>query len=272
MDHSFDISIAQKYGIPAAILYRHFQFWIAKNKADGRHLHDGRSWSYHTRHGLTALFPYLGEKQVRGAIKRLIDGGEIIKGNYNKRGWDRTTWYAFADEKTAFAAFPAHWPKGPMERPKGPMEQAKRANGTGQKGQTIPDNKPDTKPDNAKADLSGLSGKATAEASLGMRKLRRRGVIEDVAKSLAAVHTDADIDQAIKNGLALKLQQQGPFNLAGYVVETLNTAREEGGSIKPTKLARQLKRKFAEKMRPTAKLTAQQVAERKAQLLKQCQV
>ena len=274
MDHSFDILIAQTYGIAAAILYRHFQFWIVKNKADGRNFHDGRTWCYITIDALCKQFPYLGSGQIRGALKKLIDAGILVKGRYNQTGYDQTTWYAFGDEKTAFSDYPAHLLKQQMDSPKQQIQGAKTANRSCKNGGSLEgtDNLPVGEPDNAKAFFFGLSGKATADASLRMRTLRRIGVIEDVAKSLAAVHSDAEVDQAIENGNALKLQQQGsgkPFNLAGYVVETLNTAREEGRPIKPTKLARQLKRKFAEKMRPTAKLTREQMEERRRHCIAQ---
>ncbi|MBW8041715.1 MAG: hypothetical protein FVQ85_17195 [Planctomycetes bacterium] len=46
MEHSFDILTAQKYGINAAVILRHLQFWIIKNKAHGKNFHDGRTWTY----------------------------------------------------------------------------------------------------------------------------------------------------------------------------------------------------------------------------------
>lgn len=114
-EHTFNVKVAQEHGIVAAILYRNFQFWIAKNKADGRHFYDGRTWTYNTRKGLCDLFSYLGEGQIRGAIRKLIEAGILVKGNYNKAGFDRTLWYAFQDERTAFSGCPAHWLKQPMQ-------------------------------------------------------------------------------------------------------------------------------------------------------------
>lgn len=94
MYHSFDTKIAEKYGIAAAVLFNHFYFWIEKNKANNAHFHDGYYWTYSSRDGLAKLFPYLTPRQIDYAVKKLIDDGVIITGNYNKSNYDRTLWYA----------------------------------------------------------------------------------------------------------------------------------------------------------------------------------
>lgn len=108
MEHSFNTEIAQKYGMKAAVLYRNFQFWIAHNKANNRHFRDGRTWTYNSWRALVDLFPYLSAWDVRTALKTLIDAGILLTAHYNKKGYDRTTWYAFADEKTALKGLPTH--------------------------------------------------------------------------------------------------------------------------------------------------------------------
>jgi len=98
MEHSFDIELAKKYGVKEAILIRHFQFWITKNKANGVNYYDGRTWTYNSIKAFQEIFPYLTERQIRYALDNLVKKGVLIKGNYNKSKYDHTLWYAFKDE------------------------------------------------------------------------------------------------------------------------------------------------------------------------------
>lgn len=131
MHHQFDTEIAKKYGINAAVLYTNFQYWVAKNKTNGHNYRDGRSWTYNSMRALVDLFPYLTDWDVRKALKTLIDSGVLLKANYNTKGYDRTTWYAFKDEKTALRGLPAHlWDSQ--------MDDAKSTNGLCKIHKTIP--------------------------------------------------------------------------------------------------------------------------------------
>lgn len=71
MEHLFDVEIAKQYGVNAAIMIRHFQFWIIKNKANGKHLHDGRTWTYNTVQALAEIFDYWTPKQVRLFVEKI---------------------------------------------------------------------------------------------------------------------------------------------------------------------------------------------------------
>jgi hypothetical protein len=98
MNHSFDIEHAQSYGIPEAVLISNFQHWITKNRANGTHFHDGRTWTYNTVKAFAELFPYLSIKQVRRALGHLLDASVLVKGDHNKVPTNHTLWYAFFDE------------------------------------------------------------------------------------------------------------------------------------------------------------------------------
>jgi len=100
MKHSFDVNEAREYGVDAAIIIRHLRFWIIKNKADNKNQHDGRTWTYGSVKSFTEVFVYWSEAQVRQTLKKLLARKVLRKGNYNKTEYDRTTWYAFEDEKT----------------------------------------------------------------------------------------------------------------------------------------------------------------------------
>lgn len=106
MNHSFDIAHAAQYGIPEAVLIANFQHWITKNRANGTHFHEGRTWTYNSVKAFAELFPYLSAKQVRRALGHLIDAVVLIKGDYNKVPTNHTLWYAFADESLFLGELP----------------------------------------------------------------------------------------------------------------------------------------------------------------------
>ena len=107
MEHSFDIKIAEQYGVVEAIIYKNLLFWIMKHKAEGKNYHDGKYWSYNTIKSFQELFPYLSYEKIRKAINKLVEEGVLIKGNYNVNKYDRTLWYAFAEEPEELRAIKA---------------------------------------------------------------------------------------------------------------------------------------------------------------------
>jgi hypothetical protein len=132
--HHFDPETAQQYGIAEAILIKNFQFWIEHNFRNDRNFFDGRTWTYNSVRAFLELFPYMTKKQIYGALGRLEAAGVLITGNYNDTKYDRTTWYAFADE--------GRW----ISR-KGKPHVPKRENPNTPKGAPIPDISPDNKQD-----------------------------------------------------------------------------------------------------------------------------
>jgi len=81
-----------------AVLIHHLAFWIEHNRANKRHFIEGHWWTYNSITAYQALFSYLTEKQIRGALRKLIDKGVLLTGRHHDNKYDRTTWYAFADE------------------------------------------------------------------------------------------------------------------------------------------------------------------------------
>src|ERR1051326_8633069 len=98
LNHSFNVGHAERYGLPEAVMISCFQYWITKNRANGRHLHDGRTWTYNSVAAMAKQFPYFKPGQIRRALQSLIDQSVLLTGNYNTNGYDRTLWYAFCDE------------------------------------------------------------------------------------------------------------------------------------------------------------------------------
>ena len=98
MNHNFDIEIAKTYGIEEAILLENFNYWISKNKANNENFIDGKYWTYNSAKAFTELFPYMSVRKIQYAINNLIKQGLLIKGNHNKKTYDRTLWYAITDK------------------------------------------------------------------------------------------------------------------------------------------------------------------------------
>lgn len=161
--HYYDCDIAAAYGQPAAVLFTNFDYWIDQNEKNDRNFYEGRYWTYNSMKAFKEQFYYLGEKQIRNALNKLISDGIIMTGNFNASAYDRTLWYAFTD-------------KGEALRPKkgsvsidgylsgDQVDTAERANGVGmdtadepisrlpkgqmensEKGTPIPNNKPNNK-------------------------------------------------------------------------------------------------------------------------------
>lgn len=137
MEHSFDVEVAEEFGVNAAILFKNIAFWCAKNKANGTNIHDGVYWTYNSVAAFKELFPYLSDKQIRTALKKLEESEVIKTGNYNKDQRDRTTWYALTDYGSSI------FHKGNLHLTKGTNEDC-------QKGEPLPVSKPDTKPNKNK--------------------------------------------------------------------------------------------------------------------------
>ncbi|MBX9348752.1 hypothetical protein K5M36_16820 [Chromobacterium vaccinii] len=166
--HSFDISHAAMYGVEEAVFINNMAFWIAKNKANARHLYDGRTWTYNSIKAFGELFPYLSEKQIRRVLDSLVRHGVIMKGNYNDQGYDRTLWYAFVDESIFL--------NGHLICPNGQMEAPKRAKRNAQKGEPIPDGLPDSYTDGSKNSTPPASADDENSKPLTAKDLKLRGV------------------------------------------------------------------------------------------------
>lgn len=95
---SFDTWVAKEIGVKEAILLFHIAYWLKRNEAMERNIHDGKVWTYSTQKDLAKALDFLSEKQVRTAMATLKDRGLIETANYNKLPYDRTLWYTLTSE------------------------------------------------------------------------------------------------------------------------------------------------------------------------------
>ena len=97
-NHSFDVSVATKYGINAAVIFQDMGYWCEHSRINGKNFHDGRYWTFNSISALGKHYPYLSAKAIRLAIQKLIDAGLLVTGTFNALPFDRTMWYALTEE------------------------------------------------------------------------------------------------------------------------------------------------------------------------------
>lgn len=99
VSYSFDLETSLKYGVFEAILIQHLAYWISYNRRRGVNFIEGRTWTFQTQEEISAHFPFWDRQQVNHLIAKLVDQGVLIKGNFNRKRWDKTLWYAFKNEE-----------------------------------------------------------------------------------------------------------------------------------------------------------------------------
>lgn len=252
----FDVGTAVKYGLAAAVIIRNFQFWVERNLANGKHHHDGRTWTYCSVAAMTELFPFFTTRQIRTVIDKLISRGVLVKSRYSLKGYDRTAWYAFQDEKTFVRI-------DKSIRQNGQMDSSKRANASAGNDKPIPDKiedkKPISNPDKKgfSSDISLSSKQRQAEVAIDREILEAWQLLifhhvgEDVATKIVYSQRvpPESIFNVCKNGLVREQNSKakgGRWTLRpGYIVAAIKKAREEGKIIQPTK-ASKLRDKYEE--------------------------
>ena len=96
--HSFDTKDAEKHGVESAVILYNLRHWLEKNKANGKHEHDGFFWTYNSAAAFEKLFPYMNRRTISRNLQKLMIAGVVVIGNYNQKGYDRTQWYTIPME------------------------------------------------------------------------------------------------------------------------------------------------------------------------------
>ena len=193
MEHSFNTEIARVYGVHAAVFIHNLYWWICKNEANGRHYYEGRNWTYNSLTALEKLFPYFTRRQIRTVIANCEAKGAVIKGNFNKKGYDRTNWYALSEEVLQIyggyadtGTSCAQTVTGAMPERAQPMP--KTAQYCAQTSTPIPDSKPYSKPD-----IESIGAKAPKPT----RKRFEKPTVEDVKAYCQERHNSIDAERFV---------------------------------------------------------------------------
>lgn len=157
MEHQFNIDLAKLYGVDEAIILHNMFFWIKKNEANKKHYYDGNYWTYNSIESFTILFPYWSKRQIERILSSLLKKGAIIKGNYNKVNYDRTSWYAIHQTVKSIYV-------------NGEIEFTKRVNRIHQTVSPIPDSNTYSKLQIENSNKLKLSGDATTSVKSSSSK------------------------------------------------------------------------------------------------------
>jgi len=94
MNYSFNTQHAVQYGLDEAVMLHNLLFWLAKNKANGSNIHDGKVWTFNSASAFAELFPFWNQRKIARILLSLEGQGAIESGCYNKAGYDKTKWYS----------------------------------------------------------------------------------------------------------------------------------------------------------------------------------
>ncbi len=153
MNHSFNIFLAQKYGIDESIFIQNLVLWTSSNAANGQdnniHFQENRYWIFGTPEYFTRFFIYWKPRRIKDIIASCLKQELIIKGTFNKKGYDRTMWYSLSNktlleinlDKTCLKPAPVLIVRNPSD----PLDEIRTMDQT-ESVSPIPYTKPYTKP------------------------------------------------------------------------------------------------------------------------------
>lgn len=147
-DHSFNPLIAKIYGVTEAIIISSFVFWTRTNYSKDTNFHENRFWCFGTAQFFMDYFPYLTLDQIKYSLRSMVKKGVLLKGNFNKKGYDKTNWYSLSDQtlielnldRTCLKSFTG------LIAQNCTMDCVKSHDGSCKFTQPIPSTKPSTKP------------------------------------------------------------------------------------------------------------------------------
>ena len=88
--------LAEKVGLNEAIFLQQLHYWLNGKSAKTK---DNRKWIYNTYEDWKKQFPFWSTATIKRTIGSLSKQNLIIKGNYNKAGFDKTVWYSIDYEE-----------------------------------------------------------------------------------------------------------------------------------------------------------------------------
>lgn len=93
MTCKYNETISVRYGINSALISEYL--W-REAETNGKTICK-RNWTRCSQKNIMGIFPFLGEKATRNALKRLLYAGIIVRAEKNESRFDRTFSYSFTD-------------------------------------------------------------------------------------------------------------------------------------------------------------------------------
>ena len=88
-------SLAKEIGLWESLVLLQLEFLISISD----HEHEGRRWTYQSVSDLhESSFHFTSRATVGRALKSLEEQGLVIRGNFNRAAFDRTSWWALDEE------------------------------------------------------------------------------------------------------------------------------------------------------------------------------
>ena len=93
-------TLAKELGnLNEAVFVQQVHYWLEIKKQTGKNFVEGRYWIYNSVEDWLKQFPWMSSATLRRTIDNLVKKGYIIKGNFNQKKMDHTTWYTLNYEK-----------------------------------------------------------------------------------------------------------------------------------------------------------------------------
>lgn len=90
--------LAAEIGLNEAIFLQQLHYWLNSKSAK---LIDGHKWIYNTYKDWNEQFPFWSVRTIKRIVENLEKKELIIKGNYNKKNYDKTIWYTINYEEVS---------------------------------------------------------------------------------------------------------------------------------------------------------------------------
>lgn len=91
---------AKVIGLNESIVIQQVHYWLEINRKAKINFHDGRTWTYNSiANWQKENFDFWSVDTVKRTFAKLVKSKILLKGNYNKYKYDKTTWYTIDYEK-----------------------------------------------------------------------------------------------------------------------------------------------------------------------------
>ena len=107
-------SLAVAIGDREAIFLQQVHYWLVKNQVAKKNFRAGRYWTYNTFEQWQEQLPWLSVRTIKRIVGKLKENELLMTAHYNKKGYDRTTWYSINYENMP-NCHPAKCQNGTME-------------------------------------------------------------------------------------------------------------------------------------------------------------
>lgn len=98
MTHSFNVEIAEEYGIPSAIILQQIADIIQENERNSVPKVDGKTWMSQSSCALAHRLPYFTDRNIRRTLASMVEAGLLQKRDTADRSMDHSTWYALTEK------------------------------------------------------------------------------------------------------------------------------------------------------------------------------